>query len=119
MDPPAGQGQGTGRTVCIRPHPSQPSPTFDNPRATLHKQAEGAKRPLLPLTPASRNTRESGAAARSQTFEYISFLLILHGKHFPLRKYSNAKGRPCIFLETLFHVFIYSLFMIHSFTQSI
>lgn len=77
MNPPAGQGQGTGRTVCTCPHPSQPSPTFDNPCATLHKQAEGAKRPLLPLTPAGQNIRESGVATRSQTFEYISFLLYM------------------------------------------
>lgn len=69
MNPPAGQGQGAGRDCLHTPTPLPPGSAFNNPRATLHKQAEGARRPLLPLTPASLDTRESGAAGRSRTFE--------------------------------------------------
>lgn len=79
-----------GGAVCTRPHPSQPGPAWDNPCATLRKQATGAKGPHLPLTPAGPNARESGAAGMSQTVKYTPLLPILCGQHFPRGRHSQC-----------------------------
>ena len=87
---PAGRGQGGCPNCLYTSTPLPAQPRLRQPCATLHQQAKGAKGPHLPLTPDGPNTRESGAAGRSQTFKYTSLLPILYEKHFSLGKCSKC-----------------------------
>lgn len=92
-----GGGQGSWHRQATPPKSLEAQPHLRQPPHHPNKQAKGTNRPLLPLTPAGPNARDSGTAGRLR-LEHTSFTLA-HSTWkalFHFGSVPNAKGRPCV-----------------------